>query len=197
MRRLLWPLVWLVNMGLVYGSDRKRVHGILVSCSVVDADCHQFFEKTERALQLIRNFDERRLNRMRRDIKAIGLAKRGSCYFESSVRAIFLDASTFPTATDEAIAGALIHEATHARLFRAGHRNYSANKERHELICVREELTFLRRLPGAGALAKRLEDELQQPWWGEEGRQVRIARFTAAYGFPDWLRRFLIRFGAR
>jgi hypothetical protein len=197
MRRLLRPLVWLVNHAIVYGSERKRLKGLVVSCSEVDGDCELFFDKIERALVLIEKYDERRLTRMRHDIRAIALAKRGASYFESTVRAVFLDANAFPRASVEAIAASLIHEATHARLFQAGFRNYATNKERHERICIREELAFARRLPDAGDLIQRLETRATQPWWNEEGRQARLAAFVDAYGLPNWLYRLLVRFGAR
>ena len=196
MGRIPRPLDMLLHRVVIYSAPRKRVHGILTSCSDDDVDCDVFFQRIQHALDLIGRYDERRLERMKRDVKAIalGLPAFSYSFYAPSVAAVFLNAKLFPAASAENIAAVLVHEATHARLDQAGHRNHAESRERHERICIAEQLAFVRRLPNSEALANAILRLAEQPWWDEAVRRPHAEQALEDLGVPDWLKRFLVPF---
>ena len=193
-RIFLRPLDMLAHRAIIYSAPRRRVHGILTSCSDDDVDCDVFFEKIQQALDLIGRYDKRRLERMKRNVKAIALGLPAYNYYASSVAAVLLSAEWFPTASAKNIAGVLVHEATHARLDQAGHRTYAENRERHEKICIAEQLAFARRLPNSEALVNAILRVAEHSWWDEAGRRTLVEQAVEGHGLPDWLKRLLVRF---
>lgn len=59
----------------------------------------------------------------------------------------------------------LVHEATHARLWRLGFRYSEDIRHRIEQICVKAELDLLARIPGTEALRDDTSRKLDNPWW--------------------------------
>lgn len=196
LRALLRP----AELAFVYlgirAAPQRSIHDILVSCSSTTTDCGLFFQRCVAALDLLRAFDRRRFERLRRDVRGIALTTRGGSYYDHSLRHIFLDVDLIHN-SPEYIAATLVHEATHARIYHAGVRNYSAQRDRHERLCISQEIAFASRLPGAEALVERISEGLRRPWWNEHGRQVAVRRFVRRHGLPRWFERFLLRFGAR
>ena len=70
-------------------------------------------------------------------------------------RFIFDEAST-----PELIAAAIVHEATHARLWHRGFGYEEDVRARVEYICIRRELAFSAKLPSGQAVRSRAERKL-------------------------------------
>ena len=84
-----------------------------------------------------------------------------------------------------AVAVTLVHEATHARLWRRGIRDDPCGRRRMEEICVKEQIAFAERLDNPDIL-NHLRGKLQRPWWTPA--QLHERRITAwrHLGVPDW-----------
>jgi hypothetical protein len=112
------------------------------------------------ALKLIHRYDSIRFNRMMSDVRRIlivGIERSAGEYWEDT-RSVLLDAANCSRQTPEAVAMIIVHEATHARLWRMGVGRFP-DRSRIERICVNAEIAFARKLPSssrliAGALAK-------------------------------------------
>jgi hypothetical protein len=196
LRTLLRPLELVLMQLLLRTGPRRETQGLLLSCSSVGADCSEFFGKCETALDLIRTYAPHRFSRLLRDVRVVGLTSRGSSYYEPRLRTVFLDVGVVQRDSTH-MALTLIHEGVHARLYRAGIRNYAKDPGRHEQLCLRQEIAFASRLPNSEALVTQLKSASANPWWNEAGRRAQIQRFVGRHGLPEWLERFLIRFGAR
>jgi hypothetical protein len=123
---------------------------------VADADRPWLIEQINAAFEIISRSDSNRFLRMRRDVTEVNLVgrpvmgKRGA-YDPSGV---YIDATELLRLGKDAaldVASTLVHEATHARLFRAGFGFYFMHREvsriRVERICNRAQHAFLCRLP--------------------------------------------------
>ncbi|MFZ1104523.1 MAG: hypothetical protein WAN86_17020 [Hyphomicrobiaceae bacterium] len=107
--------------------------------------------RVEEALGLIKTYDRPRYDRLTRDLERVWvrLTPSGSAHFDQSLWACILDERFVLAETTDAemIAGAIVHEATHARLDRCGFRYEEDQRERVEAICNRRMLAFARKLP--------------------------------------------------
>ncbi len=88
----------------------------------------------------------------------------------------------------------LVHEATHARVYRAGIRYLPRNRRRIEQICVRAEIDFATQLPDATLLADEARHALETEWWEDVPKRERELGQLRILGVPAWLiwlRKFL------
>lgn len=177
-------------------APRKTVDRIVLSCSSVLADCVVFFDKCRTGIDLIRTFDRRRFERLRCYVDTVALTSGGASFYEPRLRTMFLDLDVLKREPPY-IAATIVHEMTHARLRRLRVRNYDLERNRHERLCIREEIDFASRLPNSEALVRALRRNLDEQPWDEAGRRRQIRRFVERHNLPDWLERFLVRFGAR
>lgn len=131
-------------------SVSKRVDGVWVGCCIND-DSNAALSRMEQALGLIKEFDFLRYNQIVRDLDRVWVRHLPSniAHFDYSLRACVLDARFVlaETTEPEIIAAVIVHEATHARLWRCGIGYDEALRARVEAICVRREIAFAKRLP--------------------------------------------------
>jgi len=192
---LLTPVEWGLNRLAVAAAPQRNLQGFVLACVTVGGDCETFFTKCSEALALMRTVAPRRFHRMQRDVRIVGLSSRGASYYERLLKAIFLDVDVLKSDVP-AIAATIVHEATHARLHRSRVRAYSAERDRHERICIAAEIDFASRLPDSADLVARLRRSAENPWWNEAGRRAQITRVVERHHLPSWLERLLVRFGA-
>jgi hypothetical protein len=158
-------------------------------------------EQVVEALNLIRNFDPVRYNRLRRDVRRIWVKviPTGMANFEHSTWTCNLDPRYMKDQPAESIACTIVHEATHARLFRRGIDYEEERRARVEQICLRRELAFASKLPAgadAGEHAKRILEAL--PDFSQAAMVER--EFTGALrallhlGTPPWLAQAVVSF---
>ncbi len=158
----------------------RRSHRGFVICDVRDYDgIGMRAQRVAHALSLIAAVDERRLERMRRLAKRIIIVPvvgTDGEYWHRQ-RALVLGEPHADHAPLEQIAMTLVHEATHARLSKAGIGYDARIRHRVERACIGEELAFARRLPNPEAWvelagAKRVDPE----YWSDDQKQQRRVR---------------------
>jgi hypothetical protein len=107
--------------------------------------------RIEAALSLIKRYDRLRYDRLIRDLKRVWVVVLPSYLagFDHKILACKIDTRFFlaATTTPELIAATIVHEATHARLWRRGIRYEEAQRPRIEEICLRREIAFAAKLP--------------------------------------------------
>jgi hypothetical protein len=154
--------------------------------------------KLRAALALLAEYAPHRLARLRRDVSRIWVAftanlgeyhhRIGLCVLNPRPIA---DGEGLPP---ERIAALLVHEGTHARLFRRGLRHSdAASYARHERACVRAEVALLERLPRGAALLAGAWARLDETdeFWSAEARLERQLESLREQGLPRWLERFV------
>jgi hypothetical protein len=121
--------------------------------------------KVSDALELIKTFDRRRYARIRSDLRRVWvrLLPGDVAQFESSLQACVLDTRFVRDHSPEFIAAAIVHEATHARLYRCGFSYEPILRDRLERICINEELAFACKLPNGDKVAEWARSGLSIP----------------------------------
>ncbi|MGH7615421.1 MAG: hypothetical protein ACREMW_15430, partial [Gemmatimonadales bacterium] len=98
--------------------------------------------KVSGALDLIEKYDPRRLARMRRDLRGFALIGGGGEFYHHGINAYVMDLASMRARSIPDLAATMVHEATHARLMRAGIKPKKSNQERIERICTEAEASF-------------------------------------------------------
>ncbi len=208
--RVLWLRIryagWLLNWRLMFSiAEWRTVRGIRVGVYAVWDDHVEarLFERIESALGLIATYEPRRLERMARDIGRIWVRRTdyATAYYVQALEMCVIDLRFVngERTTSAAIAAELVHEATHARLFKWGVRYAEAERRRIELICITESTAFARRLPDGEAVARHIEDCLPSDtshWSNERLSRRKLdadLREVDEAPIPGWLKRFLRR----
>jgi hypothetical protein len=145
---------------LLWLSVNRRIDGLWVGCYDKE-NAEASLQRVRDALHLIKTYDPRRYRRLLLDVERIWVAVivGGIAHFEASIWACVLDPRLVlnETKTSEDIASAIVHEATHARLWRCGFR-YSENvRSRVEAVCFRREQAFATRLPNGEQIRDRAD----------------------------------------
>ena len=145
------------------------------------------------AIDLIATYDPRRYHRIRRDIRYIIVARTPLsevAEYWPNLRACILDPSFVGSHAAGSIALSIVHEATHARLWKAGVRYGENVRARVERRCILEEIAFARRVPDGGELESEARGRLHDPaFWGDEAMRSRQQKRLEAIGMPAWVRR--------
>lgn len=185
--------VWLLPRGavaylLILGSYRYRVDGF----EIVDAsderspDAH---EQIRRALRLIAEALPTAHARLRRDVRRVILLQSGGPEYWPFANAIALAHGAVKDGDTSLVAMALLHEGTHARLWRAGIGYPQAERGRIERLCISAELRLARRLSNRLELEKFAQAKLSTEWWTDEAQARRTQRVLRELGWPSWLLR--------
>jgi hypothetical protein len=148
------------------------------------------------ALSLIRQHDPIRYKRIVRDLTRIwvmllpgniGQFRESTWTCELDQRFI-LDGKTGP----ELIASAIVHEATHARLSRAGIEYEEESRTRIEQVCVRRQLAFAATLPN-GTEARSWAEQISDGSPGDMSNAAMANRTFDGWieaarhlGLPEW-----------
>jgi hypothetical protein len=138
-------------------ADRKVIDGLWVG-SYHGENAEAALQRVEAALALIKTWDRPRYGRLTRDLDRVWVRRiaSGAGHLDQRLWACILDEGfVLDESTDaEMIAGAIVHEAAHARLDRVGFNYEEDQRERVEAICNRRMLAFARKLPdGSGVRA--------------------------------------------
>lgn len=113
-------------------------------------DSRLLFDCIVDAVQLVKEIDERKFNWIWNGMSRFYVSRELPAQFWVLHETCVLNASKLAAKTRSDIAATIIHEATHAKLSRAGIFIWPDIRLRIERICVREEIRFFRRLGGAG-----------------------------------------------
>lgn len=138
-------------------SSKRRINGVSVALLLPDADAWRAVEpKLSRALDLIARHAPVRFKRLLADVDGIwvfgDVGPLGVWQFRLRAIRIRMTYCLDPSVTPAQLACTIVHEATHAFLWRLGFRYPEAQRAQIERICVRSERVFLQRVPGEEAL---------------------------------------------
>lgn len=167
-----------------------------------DDETPYILRRIENAMELVARYDNIRLARLCRDLPAgvlVWPATGGTlAAYDPDTRLCYLN-SDFVQREDVSelsIAGLLVHEGTHARLWRCGFREemYTDHQRRVriEQICTRAEIAFVSRVPGAEAFVSSLQLQLSSigPEYDDDAIIRQRTRTAINLGVPSWLARF-------
>jgi hypothetical protein len=167
-------------------SPRRTVGDIEIVDARENAEERPVFEKVEAALQLIADHDPNRRARIGRDLRRVVVMSHTGPEYWPELRACILSERVVEKDSELGVATAVVHEATHARLWRLGIRYSSSIRGRVEALCTRAELAFLRRVPGTEHFQEKLQRRRAQ-WWTDEALTDRYTSRLEEAGAPRWL----------
>jgi hypothetical protein len=148
-------------------SSWRMIDGLWIGVSVDESKVERALQRLEEALLLIKASDPRRYRRALHDLSRvwIRLLPNTPASFNAAARACQLDTRFVldDTVSAAELAAAIVHEATHARIEHCGIRYQEEIRHRIECACVRQELSFARRVPGATELEERFNVWLAGP----------------------------------
>jgi hypothetical protein len=191
------PKLTLTDRLLLWISKKKEVGGLLIA--TVESDS-ALLDKVTESLLLIKTYDHRRYIRLLRDIERVWIRMLPGdlARFNASISACELDTRFVRDSAVEFVAAAIVHEATHARIWRAGIEYESDVRERVEMLCTQQERIFAGKLPNGRDLQGWIESALANPpdlgdaAFGER-EYAGLVDALRHRGIPDWLIRWLIQ----
>jgi hypothetical protein len=161
-------------------------------------------QRVQQALDLIKLHDPVRYCGLLRDLERIWitLVGGGLAEFDQALAACKLDERFVldESTSAEMIAGAIVHEATHARLARYGIGYEEEIRGRVEAVCMRREIAFADKLPDGQALREQAERSLSlcddnAYWTGAAFTERHTAEASKALrylGVPDLVVRLFV-----
>jgi len=185
---------------MLWLSSGKRIDGLWVG-TYYQTNADQVMRRVEDGLSLIKQCDPKTYNRIVRDLKRIWVIIIASSAgeYRNSIEACVLDERfVLADATDaELIAGAIVHEATHARLWRCGIGYEEHLRQRVEAACFRQMLAFARHLPNGQGVREWAEAGLgaSQATWTDAGmleQQLEDVIPTMRHLGAEWLGRIML-----
>ncbi len=190
----------LMDRILLWMSSGKDIDGLWVGAEM---EAERVLPRVEAALGLIKTYDRQSYDRIFADLDRIWVRLLATCVaqFSPAWRACFLDERFVLADTTETahIAAAIVHEATHARLWRHGFGYDEEVRERVEAVCVRREMAFASKLP-EGAPIRALASEalaLSPSYWTNVAAQERHHEGSLQalrYLGDNWVARALLTF---
>jgi hypothetical protein len=182
-------------------SAGKRIDGLWVG-TYFQTNAGTVMRRIEEALHLIKVHDPRRYDRLGKDLTRVWvrLIPGALARFAPTQEACELDERFVlaETSSPELIAAAIVHEATHARMWRRGIGYDERLRARVEAACFRRELAFAAKLPNGERVREQARDALAIPpaSWTNNAAHDREVDGAAAVlchlGAPNWLVRALL-----
>jgi len=163
-------------MLLVALSRRERHGGILLVDLTDTRRDGSPLEHIREAMDLISSVDQRRFRILQRELSKILITWGDGPSFWPFSTACVLPKEYVEKEGTAGLASTIIHEVTHARLWRKGFRYDQEIRRRIESACVREQIRFALRLPEGPQIVSRLEAAFEKEWWSDEQIRDRNAR---------------------
>jgi hypothetical protein len=178
-------------------STARYLDGLWIG--TLESEPEPILRRIEEALLLIKRHDCVRYDRLLRDLERIWVlvgTSKVAC-FDYKIYACVIDTRfcLAETTTPELLAAVIVHEATHARMWRCGMRYEEAKRPRIEEICLRREIVFAAKLPNGEAVRDQAERTLTlcatgEYWTGGAFHERYIEDGVEALrylGAPNWL----------
>lgn len=143
--------------------------------------------KIRHAVSLIRQVQPWRERACIQPLTWILVVAGGGEAYNPQLNACLLDTEFVTNRSVRVIAGMIVHEGTHARLWRRGFRYDIAYRERIERLATEAQADFFSRTEDGAALTAEALASLDREWWGEAALAVRRREQLRAHGFPAWL----------
>jgi len=186
---------------MLWLSSGKRIDGLWVG-TYFQTNAGAVMLRIEEALRLIKVHDRRRYERLGKDLTRVWvrLVPGAVARYVPTMETCELDERFVLAETSSAdlIAAAIVHEATHARLWRRGIGYDEMLRARVEAACFRRELAFAAKLPNGERVSEQARAALAIPpaaWTdtAERDRDVDGATEVLHHlGAPNWLVRALL-----
>ena len=186
---------------MLWLSCGKRIDGLWVG-TYFQTNAAAVMRRIEEALRLIKVHDPRRYDRLRKDLTRIWvrLVPGAVARYVPPIETCELDERFVlaETSSPDLIAAAIVHEATHARLWRRGIGYDEMLRARVEAACFRRELAFAARLPNGERVREEARDALgmSPATWTDDAERDRDVDGSAEVlhhlGAPNWLVRALL-----
>jgi len=149
-------LVFLLERLLPIVSTKHDVLGVSTYLALVNSnELARAQEQLNLSIALIARYEPRAYTRLKTDLRGIlvySFTADARAQFNRSTRLCELSPSLVLTHDIVTIAGAIIHEGTHARLRRVRAHD-PARRVEVERACLSQEIVFLEKLPGMGQRA--------------------------------------------
>jgi hypothetical protein len=173
---------------------------VVVTNTRSEIETPALIDKLDAALRLIAVQQPRRFRKLRRDVARFVVRRypcRGAYFHDGRICLVELTFLGNPDFQPSQIAATILHEATHARLARAGLPTSGPTAER---MCRKAELDFGRSLPDGAAVIARAEESLAMTDedvapvidWALARRRV-AAMDIKALPIPKWMRRHIAK----
>ena len=175
-------------------AHKELLCTIPVAILLPDADDRETtYPKIEAALRRIREHDSRRFRQVQRYVRAIVLSNHPTNFARwlNDVRMCELARPYViaPTTTASHLAATIIHETTHARLFRLGINYRESLRARVEAVCYKAEMDFASRLSDGAEVVRHCEQALARDSSYYAASKFRERDFQALrqLGCPEWI----------
>ncbi|SFT49853.1 hypothetical protein SAMN05518861_101587 [Mesorhizobium sp. YR577] len=187
-----------LNRLLLSTLEQRVIDGVIVGASNEEE-----LDRVAAALRSIRQHDPIRYNRLIRDLDHILVLEiEGAVGRFNEIGWLCKLSRKFvsdPSTTPALLASVIVHEATHARLWRMGFGYDEPITEKVERICLRREIAFAAKVPG-GIPGQWAEASLATlPDYSDAAVLERTAsnldKTLLALGCPGWLTKVLVAFG--
>lgn len=177
-------LPWLL---LIWTARRRIVEGVRVCVSHSADDGDDVFGKVAEALRLIARYAPRLSARMRRDVKRLLFADVSGGRYLAGLRTSMIGVDYARRAPPLELAMMFVHEATHARLARAGFPYLGECRERIERICIAAEIAFAEHVPGSETAIDNALALQETEWWTPERSADDAIDELRQRGVPKWI----------
>jgi hypothetical protein len=184
-RRVVHPLAVAV-------SEKEHAYGLVLVDFSSEIEESGKFEAVKDALRMIECYDPGWTERLAAHVNQIVIARipgAGGEYWNHS-RSIVLDVQALQRQSAMAIAMLIVHEGTHARLWKRGLGRHP-DREAIERICVRAEIAFASRVPNSERLIEGARAKLQSRWWEAPQTTDRMLRRIDELPLPRMARRVI------
>jgi hypothetical protein len=196
---------WFAGTLMRMAASRAAIDGIPVYLALPRTHHDLYLARLSDALRLLARFDPLRLARLKADLAGIGVWPLGTAAgaFFPETGLCVVDRSVFARGAGAlAVATILVHEATHARVARAGVAYSKPHRSRIEALCKEAELAFLLRVPAFTnrdiilARAREAIGEAKARDPTVEASRVSIYAYLRDQGWPRWIAK-VAAFGIR
>ncbi len=179
---------WVLLMAL---STRSNIDGLDVRIAASPEETPEVIEKVGAACQVISRYAPYLYGRMRRALKRILVTEASGGQYLPRLETCRIGVGFVRRASPLELAMMLTHEATHARLWKAGFRYDERCRARIERICVGAEVALAERVPDSAPEIAKARDLLRTEWWTEQETITRSSEDLRRLGCPEWIIRRL------
>lgn len=183
------PARWAAFRALVWRSPRTRVGSLEIVDLLADQSSGARLEKIRQSIRLIQAVQPWRHASSIRPLRWILIVAGGGEAYSPELNACILDVPFVEGRSLRVVSAMIIHEGTHARLWRLGFRYDPHQRNRIERLATEAQADFLSRTKDGAALAAEALASLNSPWWGDMALFKRRSGLLRAHGFPRWLAR--------
>lgn len=188
---LLGPVRWGSFQITRWTSQRAWAHGVEVIDTIAPSADRTCLDRVTEALGLISATSPPVLRRLTRHVRTIVIGTAGP-FYAPQTSACLLHHGHVERGDAERLALQLAHEATHARLWKAGFRYAEHQRASIERACIRAEMRLARRLPNATLVFQESARKLNQQWWDNDDIDERLRASFVEDGLTSGQSRFLV-----